>query len=52
MTFEYDATEKMKEENKIEIAKKMLNMKLVVNDIAEATGLSKDEVKKLKEETR
>ena len=44
--------EKGREENKIEIAKKMLSMKMAVNDIVEATGLSKDEVEKLKEETR
>ncbi len=44
--------EKGKEENKIEIAKKLLGMKLAVNDIVEATGLSKDKVEKLKEETR
>ena len=39
-----------KEENKIEIAKKLLNMKMSVNDIVEATGLSIEEVEKLKED--
>ena len=47
-----DARLEGKQENKIEIAKKMLSMKMAVNDIVEATGLSKDEVEKLKEEIR
>ena len=42
--------EKGKEESKIEIAKKLLNMNMTVEDIVEATGLTVEEVEKLKEE--
>ena len=42
--------EKGKEESKIEIAKKLLNMNMTVEDIVEATGLTLEEVEKLKEE--
>ena len=42
--------EKGKEESKIEIAKKLLNMNMTIKDIVEATGLTLEEVEKLKEE--
>ena len=41
--------EKGKEESKIEIAKKLLNMNMTIKDIVEATGLTLEEVEKLKE---
>ena len=37
------------EKNKIEVAKNLLKMKMNLNDISKATGLSKDEIIKLKE---
>ena len=39
-----------KRENKFEIARKLLNMKMSVEDIIEATGLTKEEVENLKSE--
>ena len=38
------------EQNKNEIAKKLLNMNMSIEDISKATNLSIEEIKKLKEE--
>ena len=44
-----DARQEGKEENKIEIAKKMLEAKVDIEKISEFTGLTIEEVEKLKE---
>ena len=45
-----EGREEGKKENSLEIAKKMLEMGLSVEQITEATGLSEEEVLKLKSE--
>ena len=41
--------EQGKKENKIEIAKKLLSMKMPLEQIAEITGLKKEEIEKLQD---
>ena len=43
----YEATEKGKRQSKIEIAKKLLNKKMSIEEIEEITGLTKEEIEKL-----
>ena len=42
------AERKGKKEGKIEVARKLLNKKIPIKDIEEVTGLSKEEIEKLK----
>ena len=42
-----EVTEKVKKESQLEIARKMIKMKMGIDDISKVTGLSKEDVKKL-----
>ncbi len=51
-TLKYESYEKGKKEDKVKIAKKLLKMGLNIEEIEEATGLAKEEIEKLKNETK